>query len=93
MDEASAAETERLRQWNEREAALAAAEAATRSELAAKKAALDKQTAETALALKEQRLKGASMRAERLGLAQVRRAPSVPRASRTHMRAACLALR
>ena len=70
MDEATENESARLNLWSEREAALDSAEEEGRKQLAARKAQLDKQSAETALALKEQRLKSASIRSARMKLTQ-----------------------
>ena len=73
LEEDDEAVTARLRASAEREEAIAAAEATARSALAARRAELDKQANETTLALKEQRLKGAEARAERLQLAMAGR--------------------
>ena len=70
MDEESEAESARLAAWSEREASLAHAEDSARRQLSERKAAIDRQAGEASLALKEQRLKGATMRAERMRLTQ-----------------------
>jgi acyl-CoA synthetase (AMP-forming)/AMP-acid ligase II len=69
LEEEESAETARLQQWHAREATLALAEEACRKELAQRRTELEKQAAQTSLALKTARLKGMDARAERLRLA------------------------
>ena len=73
LEESDAAESERLRDYHERHKALAHAEAVSREELQSRRVDLEKQASKTALALKEQRLKGADARTERLRLASAAR--------------------
>ena len=69
LEEEESVETARLQQWHAREATLALAEEACRKELAQRRTELEKQAAQTSLALKTARLKGMDARAERLRLA------------------------
>ena len=73
VDEAAEEEERKLAEWSAREAALAEAEQTARRQLQRRRQQLEAQQAETALALKEQRLKSAGSRAERLRLAQAAR--------------------